>query len=165
MRISGAQVSFPPPLPSLLHMSTHALFLRVRIYLIRAESSGPEEGVSSAPLLHLLLLLLLSIPHPFSRFPSHTFPSQSPRAKTLMKTNARNQFAASSFHLAGARLCTSISTAAGGELLQSSPITHTSVSPSSYRLRALLRDRCIKMGRLCFLKLSSQNLFFFRTQG
>lgn len=94
-------------------------------------------------------------------FPSHTFSSQSPRAETLMKTNARNQFAASSFHLAGARLCTSISTAAGGELLQSSPITHTSVLRNSYRLRALLREKCIKMGGMCYLKLSSENLFFF----
>ncbi len=94
-------------------------------------------------------------------FPSHTFSSQSPRAETLMKTNARNQFAASSFHLAGARLCTSISTAAGGELLQSSPITHTSVLRSSYRLRALLREKCIKMGGMCYLKLGSENLFFF----
>lgn len=96
-----------------------------------------------------------------SSSPSHTFLfSQSPRAETLMKTNARNQFAASSFHLAGARLCTSISTPAGGELLQSSPITHTSVLRSRYGLQASLRERKrIKMGGMCYLKLSSENLF------
>lgn len=116
------------------------------------------RGVSSA-------LLSLSLPLLLFLFPSHTFSSQSPRAETLMKTNARNQFAASSFHLAGARLCTSISTAAGGELLQSSPITHTSVLRNSYGLRALLRELCIKMGGMCYLKLSGENLVFLLNQG
>lgn len=92
--------------------------------------------------------------------PSFTFSPQSPRAETLMKTNARNQFEASSFHLAGARLCTSISTPAGGELLQSSPITHTSVLRSRYGLQATLREECIKMGAMCDLKLSWENLLF-----
>lgn len=96
-------------------------------------------GVSSG-------LLSLSLPLLRFLFPSQTFSLQSPRAETLMKTNARNQFAASSFHLAGARLCTSISTAAGGELFQSSPITHTSVLRSSYghcwERNALKREEC-----------------------
>lgn len=58
----------------------------------------------------------------------------------------------------------SISTAAGGELLQNSPITHTSVLRSSYRLQALLTEECIKMKRMCYLKLSSENMFFFWTK-
>lgn len=135
-------------------VGTHTLFWRVRVFLIRDESLGPE-GVSSA---------LLSLSLPLLLFPSHTFSSLSPRAETLMKTNARNQFAASSLHLDGARLCASISTAAGGELLQSSPITHTSVLRSSYRLWALLREEWIKMGGLCYLKLCSKNLFLFWTK-
>lgn len=150
---------FPSPFPWLISAyihkekgaHTHTLFWRTRIYLIRAESLGPE-GVSSA-------LLSLSLPLVLLLFPSYTFSSQSPRAKTLMKTNARNQFAASSLHLDGARFCASISTAAGGELLQSSPITHTSILRSSYRLQALLREEWIKMGGLCYLKLCSEICF------
>lgn len=115
------------------------------------------RGVSSA------LLCLSLFPSNSFCFPL-SFASQSPRAETLMKTNARNQFAASSLHLAGARLCASISTAAGGELLQNSPITHTSVLRSSYRLQALLTEECIKMKRMCYLKLSSENMFFFWTK-
>lgn len=122
------------------------VFDGVRIYLIRASPSGPERF--SSALLSFCLL------HPPSlSLPSHRFSSRSARAETLMKTNARNQFAASSLHLAGVHLCASISTAAGEELLRSSPITHTSVLWSSYRPRLLLREeRC--------LKLSSENLVF-----
>lgn len=128
------------------YQHSHAVFWRVRIYLIRAKSSGPEGGLF-CPAFPLSPSLPLSLP-------SFTFSPQSPRAETLMKTNARNQFEASSFHLAGARLCTSISTPAGGELLQSSPITHTSVLRSRYGLQATLREECIKTGAMCNLKLS-----------
>lgn len=78
------------------------------------------------------VLFLPSFQPPRNSF--HTVCARSPRAETLMKTNARNQFEASSFHLAGARLCTSISTPAGGELHQGSPLslslshTHTQAS-------------------------------------
>lgn len=80
---------------------------------------GQPEFTSSEPSplgLRGVCSALLSLSSPLS-LPSFTFSPQSPRAETLMKTNVRNQFEASSFHLAGARLCTSISTPAGGELL------------------------------------------------
>lgn len=124
----------------------HTIFMRVRIYLITAKSSEPEGA---------LFCPAFSLSSPVSLFQS----SQSPRAETLMKMNARNQFAASSFHLAGARLCTSISTPAGGELLHS-PVTHNSVLRSSYGLQALLRKDCIKINGMCYLKLYFENLLF-----
>lgn len=139
----------------------HALFQSQNlIHQCRALWAGKGGGAGS-----LLPCFAFSIPLLLFLFPSHTVSSRSPRAETLMKTNARNQFAASSFHLAGARFCTSISTAAGGELLQSSPITHTSVLRSSFGLRALLREECIKIGGKCYLKLSTEICFSCETSG
>lgn len=123
-------------LPAAAHINTqtgaHTVFRESEF----TSSEQSPQGLRGSPLPSFPTLFpspsLSLIPY------SHTFSSQSPRAETLMKTNARNQFAASSLHLAGARLCASISTAAGGELFQNSPITHTSVLRRSYRLRALL---------------------------
>lgn len=90
----------------------------------------PSEG--------LFLLCFHTPPSLHNSF--HTLCAWSPRAETLMKTNARNQFEASSFHLAGARLCTSISTPAGGELHQSSPLS-PSVSLSYTHTHAYILRR------------------------
>lgn len=146
------EVSFPSPDCHTCHIPTHTRSLLESQNLPHQSQVLWAGGGSVLPCFSLSLPLFL--------FPSTTFSPQSPRAETLMKTNARNQFEASSFHLAGARLCTSISTPAGGELLQSSPITHTSVLRSSYGLRALLTEECFNMGGMCYLKLSYGNLLF-----
>lgn len=112
--------------------------VQTKMYLIRAKCGGPEGLVSG----------LLALFPPLS--------SQSPRAEALMKTNARNQFSASSFHLVGARLCTSISTPAGGELLQSSA-RHTSISRSSWRLQPLCGAASIKTNGTMPPKAKPQN--------
>lgn len=77
--------------------------VQTKMYLRRAKYGGPE-GLFSG---------LLALFPPLS--------SQSPRAVALMKTNARNQFSASSFHLVGARLCTSISTGVLTEVQRALP--------------------------------------------
>lgn len=142
-------------------------FLFLRLIVTRATYQHTHAASQNLPHQSQVLwagggsvLPCFSLSLPLFLFASTTFSPQSPRAETLMKTNARNQFEASSFHLAGARLCTSISTPAGGELLQSSPITHTSVLRSSYGLRALLTEECFNMGGMCYLKLSYGNLLF-----
>lgn len=137
------EVSFPLPDCHTCHIPTHTRSVLESQNLPHQSQVLWAGGGSVLPCFSLSHLLCL--------FPSTTFSPQSPRAETLMKTNARNQFEASSFHLAGARLCTSISTPAGGELLQQPYYTHQHLEEQLWATGTAHR-RMLQNGRNVLLK-------------